>query len=144
DAVDADGGMDRARMRSLVFADPAARARLEAIVHPIVLRTIAERTRTALQAGVRLIVLDIPLLVESVHWSQSLDAVLVVDCTSETQIDRVVRRSAVTREQVRSIMAAQASRAQRRAVADAVIFNDGLSLAALDGEVQMLARAFGL
>lgn len=144
DFVEADGAMDRARMRTLVFSDPAARARLEAIVHPIVLRSIAEHSDAAVQSGARLVVLDIPLLVESGRWSPSLDAVLVVDCSAETQIERVMRRSAMPREQVQSIMAVQASRAQRRAVADAVVVNDGLTLAALEGEVHALAQAFGL
>ncbi|MBU6466265.1 MAG: dephospho-CoA kinase [Burkholderiales bacterium] len=142
--LDGDGALDRARMRSLVFADPSARARLEAIVHPLVLRGIAERTDTALQAGARLLVLDIPLLVESGRWAPALDAVLVVDCRTETQIERVMRRSGMPRAQVQSILDTQASRAQRRAVADAVLFNDGISLAALDDAVRTFARGFGL
>lgn len=142
--LDADGAMDRTRMRRLVFADPSARARLEAIVHPIVLRGIAERADAALQAGAHLLVLDIPLLVESGRWAPALDAVLLVDCTAQTQIERVMQRSALPRAQVQAIMDAQASRAQRRSAADAVLFNDGISLAALEGEVRALARSFGL
>lgn len=91
-----------------------------------------------------MVVLDIPLLVESGRWAPALDAVLVVDCRAETQIARVMQRSKLPRAQVQSIMNAQASRNQRRAVADAVLFNDGISLAALEDEVRALAQGFGL
>ena len=144
DFLDADGAMDRARMRGLVFSDPSARARLEAIVHPLVLRGVAERADAALQAGARMLVLDIPLLVESRRWTHRLDAVWVVDCRTETQIERVMRRSSMPRSQVQNIIDAQASRAARRALADAVLFNDGISFTALEDEVHTLARGFGL
>lgn len=144
DFLDADGAMDRARMRGLVFSDASARARLEAIVHPLVLRGVAERADAALQAGARMLVLDIPLLVESRRWTHRLDAVWVVDCRTETQIERVMRRSSMPRSQVQNIIDAQASRAARRALADAVLFNDGISFTALEDEVHTLARGFGL
>lgn len=144
DFLDADGAMDRARMRGLVFSDASARARLEAIVHPLVLRGVAERADAALQAGARMLVLDIPLLVESRRWTPRLDAVWVVDCRTETQIERVMRRSSMPRSQVQNIIDAQASRAARRALADAVLFNDGISFTALEDEVHTLARGFGL
>ncbi len=91
-----------------------------------------------------MVVLDIPLLVESGRWGPALDAVLVVDCRSETQIARVMQRSNLPRAQVQSILDAQASRIQRRSVADAVLFNDGISLSALADEVRTLAQGFGL
>ena len=144
DFMDAEGAMDRVRMRTLVFADPSARARLEAIVHPIVLASIAERSSAAVGAGTRLLVLDIPLLVESGRWAPALDGVLLVDCTVETQVERVMQRSSIVRAQVQSIIDAQASRAQRRAIADAVIFNDNISLAALEAKVRAFAQRFGL
>ena len=144
DFMDAEGAMDRVRMRTLVFADPSARARLEAIVHPIVLASIAERCSAAVHAGTRLLVLDIPLLVESGRWAPALDGVLLVDCTVETQVERVMQRSSIVRAQVQSIIDAQASRAQRRAIADAVIFNDDISLAALEAKVRAFAQRFGL
>ena len=142
--LDAQGALDRARMRSLVFSDPAARARLEAIVHPIVVRAMAERAAAARRDGARLLVLDIPLLVESGRWASEVDAVLVVDCKEATQVERVMRRSAMEREQVHAVIRTQASRAQRRAAADAVIFNDGLSLPELEVSVQTLAQGFAL
>ncbi|MBP6159039.1 MAG: dephospho-CoA kinase [Giesbergeria sp.] len=142
--LDAQGALDRVRMRNLVFSDLTARARLEAIVHPIVLRGIAERAAAAELAGAQLVVLDIPLLVESGRWAREVDAIIVVDCLEETQIERVMQRSAMTREQVQSVINAQASRPQRRAVADAVIFNDGLSLSELAAKTRTLAQGFAL
>ncbi len=144
DYLDAHGAMDRARMRALVFADPCARARLEAIVHPIVLTEIAERSRTAEHAGAQLLVLDIPLLVESGRWTSALDAILVVDCSAETQIERAGQRSKLTRAEVQSIIDAQATRTQRCDAADAVLFNDGISLSVLEGKVRAFAQSFGL
>ena len=142
--LDAQGALDRVRMRNLVFSDLTARARLEAIVHPIVLRGIAERAAAAELAGAQLVVLDIPLLVESGRWAREVDAIIVVDCLEETQIERVMQRSAMTREQVQSVIHAQASRSQRRAVADAVVFNDGLSLSELAAKTRTLAQGFAL
>ncbi|MBX3631628.1 MAG: dephospho-CoA kinase [Simplicispira sp.] len=144
DYIDASGALDRARMRQSVFSDPSARARLEAIVHPIVLRGIAQQSQAALQADARLLVLDIPLLVESGRWAAALDAVVVVDCRPETQIERVAQRNGLPRAHVQGIMDAQASRTERLRAADAVLFNDGLSLAALEAQVRSLARSFGL
>lgn len=88
--------------------------------------------------------LDIPLLVESGRWAREVDAVLVVDCLEETQIERVMQRSAMTREQVQSVINAQASRRQRRAVADAVVFNDGLSLSELEAKTLTLVQGLAL
>ena len=89
---------------------------------------IAEQTRqqheAAVAAGSKLIVHDIPLLVESGHWRTRLDGVLVVDCRESTQTERVMARSALTREAVQAIIDAQATRAQRLATADWVIYND--------------------
>ncbi len=80
DYIDAQGALDRVRMRALVFADAGAKERLEAIVHPLVGNAIAQAAAVAAQAGQRLIVFDIPLLTESPRWARQLDAVLVVDC----------------------------------------------------------------
>jgi dephospho-CoA kinase len=125
-----DGAMDRARMRALVFEQPGERARLEAILHPM----IGARTREAAAAAPagRPVVFDVPLLAESGTWRARVDRVLVVDCTVETQVARVVARSGWAPDAVMRTIAQQASRAQRRAIADAVIFNDGLALVALE------------
>lgn len=142
--IDATGALDRARMRELVFADATARHRLEAIVHPLVGALTIQRAQEAQAGGARLLVFDIPLLAESARWPRELDAVAVVDCREETQITRVMARSGLTREAVQGIIAAQASRAARRAVADIVVHNDGLPLAALAAEARQIAARFGL
>jgi len=140
DMLAADGAMDRARMRALVFAHPAERLRLEAILHPM----IAEATRAqASRAGAgQAVVFDVPLLAESGTWRARVDRVVVVDCAEATQVARVVQRSGWTAEAVERTIAQQASRAQRRAIADAVIVNDDLSLAKLDAEVDALWGAW--
>jgi dephospho-CoA kinase len=142
--ITAQGALDRDKMRAAAFAHPDARKRLEAIVHPLVGLETARQAQAAIDAGSRCIVFDIPLLVESTHWRGKVDLVLVVDCTSKVQIERIVQRSAMTRGVVEQIMASQASRATRLKAADLVIFNADLSLQALALEVGQLAQRFGL
>ncbi len=139
-----EGALDRARMRELAFGDAGAKQRLEAIVHPLVGELGLQQLAAAQAAGHRSVVYDIPLLVESGHWRTQLDAVLVVDCEPATQVQRVVSRSGLTEAAVQAIIAAQAPRATRLAAADAVIYNDGISLAALRAEVAAFAQGFGL
>lgn len=134
--VTADGALNRPAMRTLAFEDPSARHALEAILHPL----IGEETeRLALLAAPgQHVVFDVPLLVESGRWRHKLHRVLVVDCEETTQLQRVMQRSGLEETQVRAIMAQQATRAQRRAAADAVLYNDGLSLDQLHQEVAAL------
>ncbi|NDP61126.1 dephospho-CoA kinase [Polaromonas sp.] len=142
--ITAEGAMDRERMRQLAFSDSAIKGQLEAIIHPLVSQESTRQASAAVQSGRACIVFDIPLLVESGRWRQQLDRVLVVDCTEETQIARVMARNALSREMVVKIIAGQASRAQRLAAADACICNEGLSLHALERQVRELANSFGL
>ena len=142
--INAQGAMDRDRMRQLAFADPAVKQQLESLIHPLVSREAFRQTGTAKAAGRTWIVFDIPLLVESRHWRQQLDRIVVVDCSHGTQIARVIARNAMPREEVEKIIASQASRAQRLAAADACICNEGLSLPALEQLVRQLAGCFGL
>lgn len=142
--VAADGSLDRARMREHAFADPEARADLEALIHPWVGDAIRQQEAIARAQGRACLVYDIPLLVESGRWRAELDRVLVVDCSPQTQLARVIARNALNEAQVRAILAAQAPRALRLAAADLVICNDGLSLAALEEEVREAAMSFGL
>lgn len=142
--ITADGAMDRDRMRQLAFNETATKQRLEAIIHPLVSQESIRQSDDAEKAGRACIVFDVPLLIESGRWRQQLDRVLVVDCHEATQIARVMARNGLTRELVEKIMAAQASRAQRLAAADICIFNDGLSLDALERLVRRLAPRFGL
>lgn len=122
----AEGAMDRGKMRAYVFAEPSAKARLEAILHPLIR---IETERAARDAQGDYLVFAVPLLVESGSWKQRVSRVLVVDCAEETQVRRVMMRSGLSEAQVRAIMAAQASRQQRLAAADDVIDNDGDALA---------------
>ncbi|NMM10667.1 MAG: dephospho-CoA kinase [Polaromonas sp.] len=140
----ADGVIDRDKLRQLVFNDPAAKRQLEAIVHPLVSLEIARQSQQAVKTGSNCIVFDIPLLVESRRWRQQVDRVLVVDCCEATQVARVMARNGLALDVVEKIMAAQSSREQRLAAADMCIYNDGLSLQALDLMVRQLAARFGL
>lgn len=131
-----DGGLDRAAMRQIVFADAGAKLRLESILHPLI---GTETQRQAAAAGEdAVVVFDVPLLVESGRWRAIVDRVLVVDATETTQLQRVVARSGWTPEAVNAVIAQQASRRARRAAADAVIFNESLTLVELETEVQGL------
>jgi dephospho-CoA kinase len=135
DFIDAGGALDRTRMREAAFADVEAKRRLEAILHP---RIGLEVERRVSASTAPLTVLDIPLLVESGRWRSRVDRVWVVDCAEETQLARVMARSGWTEGAVRAVIAQQASRAARRAAADAVIHNDGIALDALVLQVDAL------
>ncbi len=142
--VDANGALDRSRMRERAFSQPDARKQLEAIIHPLVAQETEAQAHAAAEAGAPLLVFDIPLLVESGQWPRKLDAVIVVDCPEETQIARVTQRSALERNAIEAIIASQASRQRRRAAADIVLYNDKLTLDALKAQVGAMAQRFGL
>jgi dephospho-CoA kinase len=137
--VAADGSLDRARMRALIFSDDEARRRLEGITHPLI-RTETERARS--EASGPYVMLVVPLLVESGTWKTRVDRVLTVDCSVETQIERVMRRNAFSREQVLAIIARQATREARLAAADEVIVNDNTSLEELSAQVEAQHRLY--
>lgn len=136
--IDAGGALDRERMRNRVFAEPAARQRLEAILHPLISIETERQARAALAAPA--VVFDVPLLVESGRWRARVYKVLVVDCREATQIERVVARSGWMPQAVRAVIDQQASRDLRRACADAVIYNDGITAQALADAVASLWR----
>jgi len=117
--LDPSGRLDRARMRERVFGDPLQRRRLEAITHPAIRAALARRSA---EAGGAYQIHVIPLLVE-VGRSAHYDRVLVVDCPEEDQLRRLMARDGASERQARSILAAQATRAQRLAIADDVILN---------------------
>ncbi|RLJ67902.1 dephospho-CoA kinase [Sulfurisoma sediminicola] len=139
----ADGALDRAAMRALAFTVPAARERLEAILHPLI-RGESERL-IADHANAPYIVLVVPLLVESGAYRDRIDRVAVVDCDDEVRIQRVIARSGLTRAEIKRILAAQAGRDRRLAAADDVIENVGTQtdlreqVALLDGQYRALA-----
>lgn len=142
--ITADGAMNRDRMRSLAFTDASARKRLEAIIHPLVDQETWRQADAAAAAGHLCLVFDVPLLVESTHWRAKVEAVLVVDCTVPTQIQRVMTRSQLDETAVQAIITAQSPRLHRLRAADVVVFNDSISLQVLRAEVGTLAARFGL
>jgi dephospho-CoA kinase len=130
--VAADGSLDRARMRALVFSDEGARKRLEAIMHPLI-RAETEREQRDAQGPYVIVV--VPLLVESGNWKTRVNRVLTVDCSVDTQISRVMLRNGFSREQVLAIIGHQATREARLAAADDVIDNDNVPFDALKAQV---------
>jgi len=137
--VASDGALDRAAMRALAFSDATARQRLEAILHPMIRARSDAEVVAAL--GAPYVVLVVPLLAESQRYRERCDRIAVVDVPESVQLERVIRRSGLAREQVEAIMAAQASRAQRRAIADDLIDNSG-DIAALHRQVDALDRRY--
>ena len=143
EALDDSGRIDRRRMRDRIFADPDARRRLEAILHPAIRE---EMERQSLAADGPYQVLVIPLLAEGGRRDH-VDRVLLVDVPEETQAQRLMARDGVTREQARASLDAQASREARLALADDVLSNTGrvdelrAAVASLDAKYRELARA---
>ena len=136
EAIGSDGALDRAGLRAKVFADPQSRLRLEALLHPMIWQR-AETAAEALAAISAYLVFDVPLLAENAPRARRFDRVLVVDCPIRSQVSRVARRGSLPLAQVEAIIAAQASRAERLAMADDVVFN-GASLAALEQRARRL------
>ncbi|HEV7833958.1 MAG TPA: dephospho-CoA kinase [Caballeronia sp.] len=134
--VAADGSLDRAKMRTRVFSDSAAKAQLESITHPLI-RAESERQRNAARGAYHIVV--VPLLIEAGERASKVQRILVVDCPMDTQIERVIRRNGFTREQALSIIARQATREARLAAADDVVANDSAAtLETLQREVDAL------
>ncbi len=133
--IDPSGKLDRAKMRELVFRNPQAKQKLEAILHPLIANvTMAS---IAQHSDAPYVVLVVPLLAESVQWINRCDRILVIDCEVQTQIERVMARSGMTREQVSAIIATQASREARKAIANEVIVNES-TIEALTQQVKRL------
>jgi dephospho-CoA kinase len=136
DIVGADGALNRDRMRALAFGDAASKQRLESVLHPMI---GAQARAEAEAAGPQAVVLfDVPLLAESSHWRARCDRIVVVDCDVATQVARVMQRSGWPEAQVKAVIAQQASRERRRAIADAVIHNDSITEAQLAAQVRAL------
>jgi dephospho-CoA kinase len=138
------GALDRDKMRSLAYTDATARKRLEAIVHPLVGLETQRQAEAAIHNGCPCVVFDVPLLVESPTWRQKVDYVLVVDCTKDVQVQRVMARNQLTRDDILKIIASQARREVRLAAADTILFNVGLTLDKLADEVRQISDRFGL
>ena len=133
-----DGSLDRARMRTLVFSDAAAKGKLEAILHPMIR---AETARRMQASGAPYAILVVPLLLETGAYREFLDRVLVVDCDESQQVARAMARSRLTEEDVRRIMNAQLPRAERLKQAHDVLSNDS-DIESLAREVEALHRQY--
>lgn len=116
-----DGRLDRRKMREAIFADPAIKHRLESILHPRIARAVRERVEAQTYPYCLLV---IPLYSESGSY-EWVDRVLVVDVSEETQVERVMQRDRISRDEARAILAAQATREERLALADDVLDNSG-------------------
>lgn len=138
DYVLPDGGLDRKRMRSLVFTDPLAKRKLEAILHPLIRASSQDRIAAAMEPYVLLVV---PLLLETGGYRNLLNRVLVIDCDEEQQIARTMARSGITEDEVRRIMQAQLARDERLKCADDVLHNDD-DIKSLRRQVEALHREY--
>ena len=138
DAITKNGAMDRDKMRARVFADPAAKKALEALLHPLIRE---ESRRRIAAARAPYVIHVVPLLVESPDYRSRVDRVLVIDVPEDLQVERVRSRSGLSEAEVRAIVAAQATRAQRLAAADDLIENRG-TIEALREQVAALHRKY--
>ena len=137
DYIDENGALDRAKMRTLVFAKPEEKKALEAITHPLIRQETIKQALQLAKDGVPYLVFVVPLLLESGTWLGLIDQLVVVDCPVETQIHRVMQRNNLPRSEVEKILKTQASREERLAHADFVIENQG-TLSQLTDEVNQL------
>jgi len=135
--IEPSGALDRAKMRTLVFGSPDARKSLEEITHPLIRLETLRKAKELADTGVPYLVFVVPLLIESGSWLDQIDYLVVVDCPEETQIQRVMQRSNLSRTEVEGILNAQASRQDRLRLANTVIDNQG-SLSDLKLAVQQL------
>ena len=135
--IEPSGALDRAKMRTLVFGSPDARKSLEEITHPLIRQETLRQAKELVETGVPYLVFVVPLLIESGSWVDQIDYLVVVDCPEETQIQRVMQRSNLSRTEVEGILNAQASRQERLQLANAVIENQG-SLSDLKLAVEQL------
>lgn len=138
DYINPQGAMDRVQMRQRVFSDDSAKARLEKILHPLIRQTVGLQLQQAQGAYTLLVV---PLLIETGAYRELIDRTLVVDIPESMQLQRTMARSGLGENEVRAIMARQASRSDRLAVADDVILNDS-DLESLQRQVLSLHRRY--
>jgi len=125
DFIDPQGALNRPKMRAVVFEDPSARQVLEQITHPLIQAETAKQALELAKSGVPYLVFVVPLLIESGFWIKLIDYLVVVDCTEESQIQRVMHRNNMARSDVENILKAQTSRNARLTTANAVIENHG-------------------
>ena len=141
DYLDASGALDRARMRQHVFGDPAAKLRLEKILHPLIRAHLQVQAQQMLSAAQPYLLLVVPLLLETKSYRELVQRVLVVDCAESLQMARVMRRSGLAQDEIEAIIAQQLPRAERLREADDTLNNDG-DLASLRTQVLALHRSY--
>ncbi len=147
EVIDAEGALDRAALGDIVFRDETARKRLNDLVHPKVGAEFARRVQAAVAAGVSVLVLDIPLLFEGrragtgASAAMPFDATVLVYASEQTQIARQMERDGCDREEALRRIRAQMPLAEKRALADHVIENDGL-LSETERQVRALFATF--
>jgi len=122
--INEQGALDRDRMRQHVFSNPEAKQALQSLLHPLIFQGMIQAMDVTAQQGHAMVLVDIPLLLESVRWRGLLDKVIVVDCSEQTQVRRVMARNQLSASEVRQIIQQQASRSRRLTAADVVVFND--------------------
>lgn len=137
DFIAHDGSLNRSKMRELVFSNPSAKRRLEDITHPLIRQEAVIQAKRAIERGAPYIVFVVPLLLESGSWMKNLDHIAVVDCPDELRIQRVMQRSKLDRATILGIMANQARREDRLAIANTILNNDG-DLISLEAQVDHL------
>lgn len=141
EAITADGSLDRAHMRALVFSDTALRTQLESLLHPMIRAKMRERAAKLTVEGAPYVVFVVPLLVETGNWGGYIDRVLLIDCSEATQLARVCARTGIDEITARKIIDAQATRSQRLAVADDVLLNEA-PLDQIGHKVERLHRTY--
>lgn len=141
--LDADRVIDRRRLGQLVFSAPGSKKlkKLESILHPAIVLSVSNRLRSLALAGERIVVLEVPLLVEA-GWHEQMDVVVVVDCDEDVQVGRYMERTGADAVQTRTRVAAQTSRKKRLKVADLVLDNSG-SVSHLQGQVHLVVEQLG-
>ncbi|SNX28979.1 dephospho-CoA kinase [Polynucleobacter meluiroseus] len=135
--IEADGAMNRAKMRNLVFDNPESRQILERIVHPLIRQEALKQALALAETKVPYLIVVVPLLMESDVWRKHFDLIVVVDCPVEVQIQRVMQRNKLSKAEVESILRAQTSREVRLEAADVIINNQG-SVADLEPQILQL------
>ncbi|CAN1489837.1 CoaE Dephospho-CoA kinase [Burkholderiaceae bacterium] len=135
--IASDGSLNRSKMRELVFSNPSAKRSLENITHPLIRQETLIQAKKAIDRSVPYIVFVVPLLLESGAWTENLDHIAVVDCPDELRIQRVMQRSKLDRATILGIIANQAGREDRLAIANTILNNDG-DLSSLEAQSSQL------
>lgn len=135
--ITSDRSLNRSKMRELVFSNPSAKRSLENITHPLIRQETIIQAKKAIDRSVPYIVFVVPLLLESGSWTENLDHIAVVDCPDELRIQRVMHRSKLDRATILGIMANQAGREDRLAIANTILKNDG-DLSSLEAQASQL------